>query len=122
MSCLFVEPNLVEKISDEDWSTFIPQDLSNILQEVKKTYLVNPIMDVSIWIEISRSTSQYWIEDLITKGLLDKKNDFDDPDKEFVACLMRFKINYLEDTKKELLNKIKEGGLQKSLFVSMRQL
>jgi hypothetical protein len=73
-------------------------------------------MDVSIWIEISRSTSQYWIEDLITKGLLDKKNDFDDPDKEFVACLMRFKINYLEDTKKELLNKIKEGGsTEKSL-------
>ena len=29
---------------------------------------------------------------------------------------MRFKINYLEDTKKELLNKIKEGGsTEKSL-------
>jgi len=116
MSCLFVEPELIEKISDEDWSTFIPQDLSNILQEVKKTYLINPIMDVSVWIEISRATSQYWIEDLITKGLLDKKNDFNDPDKEFAACLMRFKINYLEDTKKELLNKIKEGGAtEKSL-------
>lgn len=109
MAVFFADPSLSERVFDEDWSAYIPAELMNVIYEIKAHYTQNKAIDVSGWIEISRKTDSEWIEKLLTKGIIDKKNSFDDPEKEFNGCMVRFKIDDLERTAKDLFKRIKEG-------------
>jgi len=109
MAVFFADPSLSQRVFDDDWSSYMPSELMNIVYEVKTLYAERKNIDVSGWIEISRKTGCNWIENLLTEGLIDKKNNFDNPEKEFSGCMVRFKINHLEHTKRDLLKRIKEG-------------
>ncbi len=106
----FADPSLIQRALDEDWTPYIPGDLMAVIQEAGALYSESSNMDVVSWMEVSRKTGQTWVEDLLTKGLVDKKNGFNDPEKEFKACMVRFKMNHMEHIKEGLLRKIKESG------------
>lgn len=109
ITVFFAEPALAQRVFDDEWSMYIPNDFMDIIHDVKSSCTENKTIDVSSWIEISRRTNAAWIEDLLTKGLIDKKSSFDDPEKEFNGCMVRFKVDHLEQTKGDLLKRIKEG-------------
>lgn len=107
---LFADPSLVQRIFDEEWTSYMPGDLITLMQEARSLYEDGGNMDVVSWMELARKTEQAWIEELLTRGLIDKKSGFDDPAKEFKACMVRLKMNHLERIKEGLLRKIKESG------------
>ncbi|MCX6111739.1 MAG: toprim domain-containing protein, partial [Proteobacteria bacterium] len=107
---LFLIPQLSERVFDEEWDEYIPEDLRNFISKVKNLMGQRGELTVSDWLYISKETGFDWFENFLTKEFINKKNnDGMNLEREFTGCMVKFKMQYLERKRIESSKKIKEG-------------
>lgn len=107
---LFLMPQLSERVFDEEWEMYVPEDLRNFIYKVKDLLAQRGTLTVSDWLYISKETGFDWFESFLTKEFINKKdNDGMNFEREFNGCMVKFKIQHLENKRLDNLKKIKEG-------------
>ncbi len=107
---LFLMPVLSNRVFDEGWDEYIPDDLRGFIQKVNNLLAQRGEMTISDWLYISKEAGFDWFESFLTKEFINKKdNDGMNFEREFTGCMVRFKMKNLERKRMDSLNKIKEG-------------
>jgi len=109
---LFVLPELLRSVFDEEWDTYLPEDLRNFLFSVKELYLKKGILDLADWMYLSKNTNFSWVENFLAKETINSSQDghkTEKTERTFYGCMMMFKMATLEKKCQDSLGKIKNG-------------
>jgi DNA primase len=105
---LFVLPDLLRSVFDEEWDAYLPEDLRNFLFSVKELYLKKGNLDVSDWIYLSRNTNFAWVESFLAKESINAHKT-EKTERTFYGCMIMFKMAVLEKKCQDSLSRIKNG-------------
>ncbi len=109
---LFVLPELLRSVFDEEWDAYLPEDLRNFLFSMKELYLKKGSLDVSDWIYLSKNTNFAWVENFLAKETISSSQDgykTEKTERTFYGCMIMFKMAVLEKKCQDSLGKIKNG-------------
>ncbi|MEI6080279.1 MAG: hypothetical protein WCQ53_06570 [bacterium] len=107
---LFLMPQLSERVFDEEWDAYLPEDIRNFIYKAKNLLGQRGSLTVSDWLYIAKESGFDWFESFLTKEFINKKdNDGMNLEREFSGCMVRFKMLQLERKRMDNLRKIKEG-------------
>jgi DNA primase len=109
---LFVLPDLLRSVFDEEWDAYLPEDLRNFLFSVKELYLKKGNLDVSDWIYLSRNTNFAWVESFLAKESINASQEghkTEKTERTFYGCMIMFKMAVLEKKCQDSLSRIKNG-------------
>ena len=109
---LFILPDLLRNVFDEEWDAYLPEDLRNFLFSIKELYLKKGNLDISDWIYLSKNTNFAWVENFLAKESINSSQDghrTEKTEKTFYGCMIMFKMATLEKKCQDSLSRIKNG-------------
>lgn len=110
LKTIFLRPIFCIKIIDENLDEYLPDVLRDIVYEVKAVLKETDELSLEEWIGLSRKLSLKWVEELVCKeSIVSNRAEQLDLEKNFLGCITRFKISFLEKRRIDTFNKIKDG-------------
>jgi len=111
---LYYRPDFCIKIVDDNLDQYLPNELRNLIYELKEQLSKNEELSLNFWLNLSKKHKLEWVEEIVCKESLQDitgKNI----ENEFTGCITMFKINYFEKKRKTCLDKINSSSEEKTL-------
>lgn len=91
---LFLNPNFINKIYDEEWDRYVPNYLTSYLFDLKNS--IKEMDKHEFFITEARKHNLLWVENLISKIILEKDAKDMNLEEELKGCVFRYKIKILK--------------------------
>lgn len=102
---IFVMPDLLANVFDEEWDIYMPADLRSLLFGLRELFISKGVLDITDWLYLAKNSGFMWIESFLAKEFINTKDKdgIEKIEELFYGCMIQFKIASLQKKCKDSL-------------------